>query len=128
MEPDYAAAYVHRGTAKDELDDLKGAIEDYDEAVRLKPIDDALAALAYLKRAEAKLALGENRAAVEDYDEVIHLKPSDAKAYYKRGRAKAGIGNISEAKADLQTALKLVAQEKNKMLKTNIEETLRHLD
>ncbi len=119
-----AIGYVSRAEAKSDLGNNKGAIEDCDAAIRIDPN----LAEAYEARAEAKSNLGDTSGAIEDYDKVIHLKLDYAKAYYKRGRAKAKIGNVSEAKEDFQTALKLVEQEGDKPLKTDIEDTLRHLE
>ena len=46
----------------------------------------------------------------------------------KRSLIELTSGNVSEARADLQTALKLAEQESAKPLKTDIEEVLRHLE
>ena len=37
LDPDYVEAYNHRGRAKDELGDSKGATEDYNKAIELEP-------------------------------------------------------------------------------------------
>ena len=42
LEPDNAAAYVNRGSAKGQLNHLLDAVADYDQAIRLRP-DYALA-------------------------------------------------------------------------------------
>jgi tetratricopeptide (TPR) repeat protein len=46
------------------------AIQDYDEAIRLRPNY----AKAFNNRGNAYRKLGQNERAIEDYDEAIHLK------------------------------------------------------
>ena len=58
---------------------------------------------------------------------TFKIKPDYAEAYYKRGCAKVEIGNVSEAKIDLRTALKLAKWESDQVLMADIEETLRLL-
>ena len=75
-----AETYFLRGWVKDELGDYKGAIANYDTAIRLKPND----ADAYLNRGVAKAKLGQHFAAITDYDTAIRLSPDYADAYLNR--------------------------------------------
>ena len=85
-----------------ESDDNKGALADYDKAIRLNPND----AEAYLNRGMAYNKIGQYFAAIIDYDTAIRLKPDYAMAYYKRGVAKAGLGQHFAAIADFDTAIR----------------------
>jgi len=64
-----ATAYYNRGNSKREVDDYKGAIEDYDKAIELNP----KFANAYNSRAIAKIFLGDYKGAFEDYNKVEEL-------------------------------------------------------
>ena len=56
---------------KDDLGDSKGAIEDYDNAIRLNPEDADI----YYNRGLAKKALGQQKAAKSDFEEAKKLNP-----------------------------------------------------
>ena len=101
-----AETYFTWGNMKYDLGDYKGAIADFDSAIRLKPDDDK----AYNNRGVAKGALGQHVAAIADFDSAIRLKPDDAKAYSNRGIEKALLNRISETKQDVRTALRLAKQ------------------
>ena len=153
-----AETYLTWGNTKYDLGDYKGAIADYDTAIRLKPddadaynnrgiaksdLDQYFAAIAdydaairlkpddakaYNNRGIAKSDLGQYFAAIADYDTAIRLKPDHADAYYNRGLAKALLNRTSEAKRDLRTALRLAKQAGNTPLITRTEKTLRLLE
>jgi len=70
-----ASDYFDRGNVKYYLEDYQGAIEDYTQAIRLKPD----LAEAYYNRGLAKSDLGDKQGAIEDYREAAWL-------YYQQGR------------------------------------------
>ena len=98
-----AETYFTWGYTKYNLGDYKGAIADYDSAIRLKP---DLAAV-YYNRGIAKYKLGQHFAAIADYDTAIRLKPDYANTYYNRGIAKYKLGQHFAAIADYDTAIRL---------------------
>ena len=98
-----AADYLSRGNAKFDAGDYDGAMEDYTQALRLKPDD----ALAFYNRGVTKAKLGDYRGAMEDYTQVLRLKPDDALAFHHRGVAKAGLGDYDGAMEDYTQALRL---------------------
>ena len=98
-----AETYFTWGNMKYYLGDYKGAIADYDIAIRLKPDY----ANAYYNRGNAKDDLGQYFAAIADYDTVIRLKPDYANAYNNRGIAKYDLGQHLAAIADYDTAIRL---------------------
>jgi serine/threonine protein kinase len=103
LKPDYANAYINRGSAKFALGDTQGAIADYNEAIRLKPND----ADAYINRGSAKSDLGDTQGGIADYNEAIRLKPDYAEAYYGRGLAKSDLGDKQGAIADYNEAIRI---------------------
>ena len=98
-----AETYFTWGNTKYHLGDYKGAIADYDSAIRLKPDY----ADAYNNRGVAKDDLGQHFAAIADYDSAIRLKPDYANAYNNRGVAKGNLGQHFAAIADYDTAIRL---------------------
>jgi hypothetical protein len=75
-----AKTYFTWGYTKSDLGDYKGAIADYDTAIRLKPDYT----IAYNNRGNAKNDLGQHSAAIADFDTAIRLKPDLADAYMPR--------------------------------------------
>ena len=98
-----AQTYYTWGNTKYDLGDYKGAIADYDSAIRLKPDH----AKAYYNRGTAKGKLGQHLAAIADYDSAIRLKPDLAAAYNNRGIAKHDLGQHFAAIADFDSAIRL---------------------
>ena len=98
-----AETYLTWGNTKSDLGDYKGAIADYDSAIRLKPDY----AGAYNNRGNAKQELGQHFAAIADFDTAIRLKPDYAGAYNNRGIAKGMLGQHFAAITDFDTAIRL---------------------
>ena len=98
-----AETYLTWGNTKYYLGDYKGAIIDYDIAIRLKPDY----ANAYNNRGNAKSELGQHFAAIADYDSAIRLNPDYANAYNNRGNAKSELGQHFAAIADYDSAIHL---------------------
>lgn len=92
-----------RGNVKYEKKDYKGAIEDYDRAIQLKPNYVE----AYVDRGWAKGDSGDNPGAIADYTKAIELNPNYADAYNGRGDAKSNLGDNPGAIADYQKAAEL---------------------
>ena len=97
-----AETYFTWGNMKYNLGDYKGAIADYDTAIRLNP-DAAV----YYNRGNAKIKLGQHFDAIADYDSAIRLNPDDATAYYNRGLSKSMLGQHFDAIADYDSAIRL---------------------
>jgi uncharacterized caspase-like protein len=91
------------GFDKYNKEDYKGAIEDYDQAIKLKPDY----ADAYYNRGIARSDLGDNKGAIADYDQAIKLKPDFAEAYYGRGNARSNLSDNKGAIADYNQAIEL---------------------
>lgn len=91
-----AIAYMHLGQHQ-------RAIEDVNQAIKLKPGD----ADNYYLRGFAYRALGYHQKAVEDCNQAIGLEPTFAAAFSTRAFAHKALGNIGQAKSDAQRALVL---------------------
>jgi tetratricopeptide (TPR) repeat protein len=79
------------------------AIEDYNEAIRLKPDY----ANAYLNRGRTYANLNQYQRAIQDYDEAIRLKPDYADAYCNRGIAYANLNQYQRVIEDYSEVIRL---------------------
>ncbi|MBD2414178.1 tetratricopeptide repeat protein [Nostoc calcicola FACHB-3891] len=73
--------YNRQGIEKYNNQDFRGAIEDYNEAIKINPNF----AKAYYNRGNAHYDLGEKQEAIEDYNQAIKLNSKYAEAYYQHG-------------------------------------------
>ena len=101
-----AYEFLLRGDEKKERKDYKGAIVDYNEAIRRNPI-----ALAFFVRAEAKKELKDYQGAIADYNEAIRLDPTAALAHEYRGDTKMLLKDRQGGLTDFQTAANLYQQQ-----------------
>ena len=103
LSQDSHESYLIRGYKKEKLEDYKGAIADYTQAIRLKPDDDT----AYYNRGNAKVKLRQYESAIKDHSIAVHLNPNNAYAYYSRGIAKGRLAQCVTAIADYDVAIRL---------------------
>ena len=92
-----------QGVYKHQKGDYKGAVADYNQALRINPNY----ALAYSNRGVARSELGDNQGAVADYNQALGINPNDALAYYNRGNTRLGLGDNQSAVADYNQALRI---------------------
>jgi len=84
LQKPLAKASNSRGLAHYAKGDVEGALQDYNEAIRLNPEY----AEAYNHRGVARYAKGDMEGALQDYNEAIRLKPDYVKALNNRGVAR----------------------------------------
>ncbi|MEK9149009.1 MAG: tetratricopeptide repeat protein [Candidatus Desantisbacteria bacterium] len=72
LNPNDAPAYNNRGNAKFYLKDYRGALADYDQAIKLNPND----AQAYCGRGLARSMLGQKTEALADFQKAVELDPA----------------------------------------------------
>jgi tetratricopeptide (TPR) repeat protein len=108
---DRAAAFNNRGIAYPERSDYDRAIEDFDQAIGLKPdFEDA-----FYHRANAYRRQGDLDSAIEDYDQAIKLKPDHGEALNHRGVAYWSKGDLDRAIQDFDQAVRPPAAERGAM-------------
>jgi tetratricopeptide (TPR) repeat protein len=101
LRPAFTEAYYLRGLLRSQkLGDNHGAVQDFDQAIRLKPDHAA----AYLKRGNARARLGDLRSGLADYDRAIGLDPVYADAYFNRGVVRYQLKDVTGALDDLRQA------------------------
>lgn len=92
--PDLAAVYQQRAYALAKNQQYPDAIQDYAEAIKLKPNDPRI----YEQRAAVEMKMYDYDKALADYSELIKLKPNEVR--YLNYRA-----YIYETKDDIQNAM-----------------------
>ncbi len=102
-------AYSNRGFSKAMLDDLTGAIEDFDRAIDLAPNS----ADAYNARGNVNAMAGKPAQSIRDFNRAIRCNRNFADAYYNRAIGRHDLGDRSGAKVDFHQAAKLFQQQKD---------------
>lgn len=100
-----AEALLNRGMARQDADDLDGAMSDYTEAIALNPEYPAL----YVQRADAYAEIDDLPLAIKDMTRAIELVSDDADHFATRGAFYAETGERTLAEADYHKALELEA-------------------
>ncbi|MCI0343296.1 MAG: tetratricopeptide repeat protein [Planctomycetales bacterium] len=100
----FAWLYLNRGVARQELRELGPAIEDFTEALRIRP--DWPSALG--NRALARGERGDKRGALGDYEAVARLRPEDPDFRYNVGVLRHDLGDAAGAIAEYDLTLRLL--------------------
>jgi len=74
LKPDFALPFNNRGIARHNKGNLEGAIQDYNEAIRLKPD-----AIAFNDRGVARNNKGDREGANEDFERAKRLRATSNK-------------------------------------------------
>ncbi|MEI3649617.1 MAG: tetratricopeptide repeat-containing serine protease family protein [Dolichospermum lemmermannii FEM_B0920] len=98
-----AAFYVNRGIVRNELGDKPGAIDDYNQAIKINPN----LAQAYNNRGIVRNELGDKPGAIDDYNQAIKINPNLAQAYNNRGGVRNDLGDKPGAIDDFNLAIKI---------------------
>ncbi len=104
LQPECGEAYLHRGTARNELEQYKAALADLERALCLSP--DVASAI-YSARGVAKSGLGQHEAARAEHEQAFRLEPRCAVLYANRGFSQMLQGADEAAIADFDEALRL---------------------
>jgi len=96
------------------------AIHDFDTVIRFQPANYA----AYYNRGLAKANLDQHLAAIQDFYQAIQFNPEYVRAYCSKSKANQILGNISEARTDLEAALTLATQDNDDILIKEIKKQL----
>ena len=102
IKPDKASYYIIRGEVKRSLDDLTGALADFDQAVTLKPD-----ASNYSYRGMMKLNAGDLEGALNDCEKAIALKPNSNTVKGRLNAAKKAIRDRDRLQAEYDQAMSL---------------------
>lgn len=97
------AAYNNRGVAFRSNGEIDRAIEDYDQAIALKP--DYYVAIN--NRGVALMNKGELDRAIADFDRAVQIKPDYHPAFYSRAVAYGRKGHFGRAIADYDVVIRV---------------------
>jgi tetratricopeptide (TPR) repeat protein len=100
---DKAMAFRIRGRARSDAGALDLALADFNEAIRLSPMEGPL----YINRGLVRVRLDDLDGAIADYSAAIRLNPNSAIGYNGRGHAHLVKGDAKQAIADFSEAIAL---------------------
>ncbi len=103
--PKNARLYLERGRIRFLTRELEEAVMDFDQALELDPDLNS----AYFGRGMAKGRMGLLEEGIADLTRYIHANPESSLAYTKRGVRHIWNKNFKSARADLETAVRLDA-------------------
>jgi tetratricopeptide (TPR) repeat protein len=113
-----AAVYQQRGYAAATGQQFPDAINDYSEAIKLKPEDARI----YEQRAAVEMKINDYDKALADYSEAIKLKPDEIRYYLYRSYIYEIKGDVKSSMADTEKVLKLDPNNQDaKSRKTRLE-------
>ena len=101
-DPTFAAAYVGRGYAYLEHENLYNALEDFDKAIEL----DAGLSEAYNYRGVVSLGMADPEQAMLDFSKAIEIAPDFADAYVNRARLHFSRRDFASAIEDMTAAIR----------------------
>ncbi len=118
-----SVAYYNQGHAYSKIGDYEGAIDNFNQALRLNPND----AQAYMNRGNAHYEIAQHsgdpdkdyRAAIEDFNQALRLHPQESTAYVRRGVVRYEIAQYSK---DPDKDYKAAIQDFNQALRLNPRE------
>ena len=104
INPKFSSAYNNRGIAYTKYKQFEPAIKDFTKAIEIDPrfVD------AYMSRSEVLIyEKGDLDGGIRDIDRAISLDAKNGKAYSSRGEAMRLKGNLDQAIADHEAAIRL---------------------
>jgi tetratricopeptide (TPR) repeat protein len=106
---DLSAVYQQRAYAAANNQQFQDAINDYSEAIKLKPEDARI----YEQRAAVEMKSNNTEKALADYSEAIKLKPNEVRYYLYRSYIYETKGDMENSMADTEKILKLDPKNKD---------------
>jgi tetratricopeptide (TPR) repeat protein len=92
-----------KGNEKASNKDYRGAIADYNQAIKINPNYANI----YYNRGVTRYELGDKQGAIADYNQALKINPNLAEAYANRGVVRHDLGDKQGAIADYTQALKI---------------------
>lgn len=99
--PDKFEPYFFRGLAKYSLGDYEGAIQDFNQSIKINPYFS----YNYQYRGICKSQLKRYPAALKDFADAIHRGPNNSDVYVNRGTTKLQLDMYEKAITDFDTAI-----------------------
>ena len=102
LSPAEVAYYVNRALIKYHMEDLRGAMADYDHVLEIQPHN----LITRYNRGLLRMQVGDRNRAITDFSEVIKAEPENYFAYYNRAVLNDELGNYRAAIKDYDVVLK----------------------
>lgn len=96
FKPNNVNSYINRALARINLNNLRGAMSDYDNALDLDPNNF----LAHYNRGLMRVQLGDDNRAITDFDFIIKMEPQNFMAIFNRALLHDKTGNLRAAIKD----------------------------
>lgn len=100
----YHYVYFLRARMKEINKNFKGALRDYDDAIRFNKKKNKKL---FAKRASINIEIGDHQAAIKDLNKAINFFPNVEKLYLERGRAKIGTHELKSSITDFNKAIEI---------------------
>ncbi len=121
IDPVDFEGWYQRGLYQYEYGDYYGAIESFDEALRIWPSCDLF--MLYAQRANAKHKICDFHSAITDYNTALSLNPKQpdeyetwVRSYYNRGVSKYNLNDVYDACIDWEKARKMGLEDAELMI------------
>jgi tetratricopeptide (TPR) repeat protein len=101
-----ASIYSDRGIAKWRMQQVKDAIDDFNQSIELSPENPTV----YNNRGNALMDLGHPEEALKDFDRAIALRSTYGPAYNNRGNAYAALHQYDQALQSFRKAARFMPQ------------------
>jgi tetratricopeptide (TPR) repeat protein len=98
-----ALAYERRGNTRLKIEDFQGAIDDFNQLIRLRPNHWA----GYRRRGDARLKIGDFQGAIDDASAAIRIDSQNFGGYWSRSLGYLLLKDYNQALADANTAIQL---------------------
>ena len=95
-EPRNTHNIINRALARYHINNLRGAMADYDMALDIDPTNF----IGHYNRGLLRTNVGEDNAAIEDFDFILRIDPNDVMAIYNRAELRMRTGDYRGAVAD----------------------------
>jgi tetratricopeptide (TPR) repeat protein len=106
INPMESRSFRGRGQTKQAMNDMEGALNDYNMAISLYPSYDY-----YLNRALLKYVLNDFSGALTDLDIATQLNKSGYEAFFDKGLINLNNGNMTDAVSDFNKAITINAKD-----------------
>ena len=102
-KPDHSVGYLNRSVLYNSQGKIQEALNDINSYLKLKPYNADL----WYEKGRALRNLNKLQESIPAYTRAIQLNQRQPVFYYERGRTYAAMGNVNEAKRDVQMAINL---------------------
>jgi tetratricopeptide (TPR) repeat protein len=106
IEPQNNKAYLGRGLLKQAMNDMQGAMSDFNIALSMDPSYDG-----YLDRAVLKIALKDFEGALADLNQASQMDPLKPEVYINKGVIEMNCGNTTKALEEFNKAIEVNAND-----------------